>query len=251
MSKKPRVLVLTGYGINCDEETAYAWRRAGAAPRRVHLNELIAKPSLLREYEIMTLPGGFSYGDHIASGRVLAMKIRTTIMDDLREFVSRGKLVLGICNGFQILIKAGILPAVDGDSTRQTASLVHNDSGRFEDRWVTLRRSAKTPCVFLEGIEHLQLPVRHGEGKFVTVSRAVLTRIRRHGGAALRYEGDRYPDNPNGSVDNIAGVCDPTGRVFGLMPHPEAYLLPQQAAGRGYDGPTGLALFENAVQYLR
>lgn len=256
---KPRALIVTGFGINCDNETAYAFERAGGDAERVHLNDLIDAPERLHEFHILAVPGGFSFGDDIASGRVLANRIRYKLGDQLQRFIDDGKLVIGICNGFQVLVKMGLLPALDG-GFKQEATLTHNDSARFEDRWVWLESDTSTPCVWVREIDTMELPIRHGEGKFIAPD-DVLARMQAAGQIALRYSTKRggsangaYPANPNGSVDDIAGICDATGRVFGLMPHPEAFLdrtnhprwtrehIPQDGAG--------LKIFQNAVYYV-
>lgn len=223
-------LVLSGFGINCEAETAEAFRRAGAEPRIVHVNDLIEEPAVLTQTHILIVPGGFSFGDDVASGRILANRLRYQLAEPLHVFVQAGKLVIGICNGFQVLVKMGLLPRLDSQF-RQDVTLTYNDSDRFEDRWVYLRRETGTRCVWLEGIDRIELPVRHGEGKFVARDDTVLQALRSNGQIALRYcasDGEPargvYPENPNGSVDDIAGICDPSGRIFGLMPHPEAYL---------------------------
>jgi phosphoribosylformylglycinamidine synthase len=259
MTEPPRALVLTGFGINCDVETTYAFERAGARAERVHLNDLITDPDRLARAQILAVPGGFSFGDDIASGRILANRLRYRLGEALREFVAAGKLVIGICNGFQVLVKMGMLPAANG-AFRQTVTLAHNDSGRFEDRWVRLRIEVGVRCVWLEGMDELELPVRHGEGKFVPLNEGTIRELEARGQIALRYcrpdgsrAGGEYPFNPNGSIGDVAGMCDTTGRVFGLMPHPEAYVwrtnhpcwtrleLPEEGAG--------LAVFRNAVKY--
>jgi len=251
-------LILTGFGINCDYETEFGFHLAGAQTDRVHLNDLIADKSALDRYNILAVPGGFSFGDDIASGKVLANRMRYALGDELRRFVADGRLVIGICNGFQVLTKMGLLPGFDG-KLEQQVTVAFNDSGKFEDRWVTLEQDAASQCVFTRGIETITLPVRHGEGKFVPRDDATLDRLRAEGCVVFRYVSPdggpvAYPDNPNGSVDDIAGICDPTGRILGMMPHPEGYLhrtnhprwtrmnLPEQGAGR--------AVFENAVRYV-
>ncbi len=256
---KVRALVLTGYGINCDGETQEALQRAGARADRVHLNDVIAAPGMFDDYHIFAIPGGFSFGDDIASGKILANRLRYRLGEPIKKFLADGKLAIGICNGFQVMVKMGILPLRDGEFV-QEVTLTHNDSGRFENRWVRLSVEPGTRCVWLKGIESFELPVRHGEGKFIPDSDAVLSRLEANGQVALRYvaaDGRRaegkFPENPNGSIADVAGICDPSGRVFGLMPHPEAYVervhhprwyreaLPEEGAG--------LAVFRNAVEY--
>jgi len=260
LTDKPRALVLTGYGINCDYETWHCLCRTGAETARVHLGDLISGHSALEDYHILVVPGGFSFGDNISSGIVFANKLRFHLGDSLEAFIRAGKLILGICNGFQVLVKLGLLPAFDGDHGKQTVSLTYNDSGRFEDRWVHLEVSRNTNCVFVKGIERLYLPVRHGEGKFITDSRDVLQRIVTGRQLVLTYT-DRdgrpplYPDNPNGSMGDVAGICDPTGRIFGLMPHPEAYNHrtnhPHWTREDVPEEGQGLAIFRNAVEFTR
>lgn len=255
-----RALVLTGFGINCDAETKAALDRAGAEAKRIHLNDVIASPAMLSGFHILAIPGGFSFGDDVASGKIFANRLRYRLGGELKKFIDDGKLVIGICNGFQVMVKMGILPLFDGEFV-QEVTLTSNDSGRFENRWVNLTADPNTRCVWLEGISALPLPVRHGEGKFIPRDDAVLRRLRENGQIALRYslaDGTaacgKFPDNPNGATDDIAGICDPTGRVFGLMPHPEANVhrtnhpcwtredLPEE-------GP-GMKVFRNAVQYV-
>lgn len=262
---KPRVLVLTGYGINCDYETEYAFNmpRVGGRAERVHVNDLIAggaNGKSLNEYDILAVPGGFAYGDDIAAGKVLANKLRYSLREQLDNFIDDGKLVIGICNGFQALVKLGLLPAIDKRYGEQQITLTYNDSNKFEDRWVYLAVNPKSRCVFTRGIDRIYLPVRHGEGKLITGDRKVLERLKRRGHIVLRYvnkdgEVDGYPHNPNGSEDNIAGLCDPTGRIFGLMPHPEGYLFPtshprwtrEKIPREGM----GVAVFRNAIRYIK
>jgi phosphoribosylformylglycinamidine synthase len=258
--RKPRALVLTGYGINCDYETAHAFNlpSVGGEAVRVHLNDLIAAPTMLRDYQVFVLPGGFSFGDDIASGKVLAMKLRAHLLDPLCEFVARGRLVLGICNGFQVLVKLGLLPNLAGTCT-QDVTLTFNDSGRFEDRWVYLAVNPASTCVFTMGMDRVYLPVRHGEGKFIPRDQATLATLTDSGCVVMRYvaPGSQlvgYPWNPNGSVANVAGLCDPTGRIFGLMPHPEAYLHftnhPRWTRESVPAEGMGVQVFRNAVIYV-
>lgn len=248
----PRALVLRAPGTNCDHETALAFERAGGLARRLHVRALAERPAAVDDFQIVCIPGGFSYGDDIASGRIFALELRTRLGDMLRRFHDRGGLILGICNGFQVLLQTGLLLA-DPDGSRQ-ATLAHNTSGRYIDRWVTLR-SETTPCVFLGGLAELELPVAHAEGRFVPRSDADLAALAAAGQVPLRYAPDRMKNstNPNGSVADIAGACDPTGRVFGLMPHPERFVLatqhPAWHSRLDPDSPgSGLAIFVNAVR---
>ncbi|HQT44351.1 MAG TPA: phosphoribosylformylglycinamidine synthase I [Candidatus Micrarchaeota archaeon] len=257
-NKEPRVLVLSGFGINCENETAKAFELAGALPRIMHATELIASPKSLLEYDILAIPGGFSFGDDLGSGKVLGNKLKAKMSPEIMEFVKSGKLIIGICNGFQVLVKMGLLPATGGNYMTQEATVTYNDSGRFEDRWVYLKANPSSSCIFTKGIAgRLYFPVRHGEGKFVPSSNALLEKMFVKGQVALQYTDEAgnlagYPYNPNGSIQNIAGVCDESGRIFGLMPHPEAYLYrenhPRFARG-GKLEPLGLVIFKNAVDY--
>ena len=253
----PNVLVLRAPGTNCDAETAHAFELAGAATERIHVQQLLESPKLLERFQVLCLPGGFSFGDDIASGRILGNQLRLRLAESLLAFREEGKLVLGICNGFQVLMKTGLLD-VDDDQGPQ-ATLAWNDSGKYEARWVTLDVQPAS-CVFLAGIERLDVPVAHAEGKFAVRDQAALEQFDREGRLVLRYAGlddspIAYPANPNGSAGNVAGICDRTGRVLGLMPHPERFV-------RGEQHPTwtrnstetagaGLRLFENAVAYFR
>ncbi len=255
-----KVLVLSGFGINCENETAKAFELAGALPRIMHATELIASPKSLLEYDIFAIPGGFSFGDDLGSGKVLGNKLKAKMSPEIMEFVRSGKLIIGICNGFQTLVKIGLLPATGGNYMAQEATVTYNDSGRFEDRWVYMKANPSSSCIFTKGISgRLYLPVRHGEGKFVPSSNALLEKMFVKGQVALQYTDESgnlagYPYNPNGSIQNIAGVCDESGRVFGLMPHPEAYLYrenhPRFARG-GKLEPLGLVIFKNAVDYVK
>lgn len=260
--KKPRVLVLTGYGINCDYETEFAFNMdsVGGDAKRVHINDLIDGYDSLDEYQILAFPGGFSFGDDIAAGKVLALKFEYGLGPQLEKFINDGKLILGICNGFQAMVKMKLLPRLDS-SQQQDVTLTINDSGRFEDRWVYLKVSPDSPCAFTKGIESLYLPVRHGEGKFVPSTSEIHHTLVGNNQIVVRYcdaEGRTdcpYPLNPNGSTDSIAGVCDPTGRIFGLMPHPEGYLFrTQHPRWTREDLPeegAGVQVFRNAVEFAR
>ena len=261
-----RVIVLRTAGTNCDGETAYAFQECGAGVDRVHINRLVSRQVSLRDYHILAVPGGFTYGDDIMSGRILANELRLNLGKDLEDFISSGKLVIGICNGFQVLVRAGILPGpLTGQApwhpdVPQTVSLTHNDSGKFEDRWVHLRVSGTS--VWTEGLpDVIFLPVAHAEGKFVAQDDAILRSLRENGQVIFRYtsadgQPAEYPANPNGSADHIAGVSDRTGRVLGLMPHPERHLSVTQhpAWTRMRIRPEygdGARIFQNGVAYVR
>jgi phosphoribosylformylglycinamidine synthase I len=255
---RPKVLVLTGYGINCDYETEFAFQLAGAHAQRVHLNDIIADRAQLKEFQIMAIPGGFSFGDDIASGKVLANKLKYNLSAELERFIDDGKPIIGICNGFQVMVRLGLLPAFDRDYGAQVTSLTFNDSGRFEARWVYLKVNHDSPCIFTRGMDRIYLPLRSGEGKFIPQGEEVRQRLWRNQHVVLQYvdnEGGAggYPWNPNGSIDNIAGLCDETGRVFGLMPHPEAFAFrtnhPRWTREHLREGE-GLAIFRNAVRWV-
>jgi len=253
---KPRVLILRAPGTNCDEETAEAWRRAGAEPALSHVDRLVERPEVLDGVPILTIPGGFSYGDDLGAGRILAFRV-SAIEDRLRTFHERGGLILGICNGFQVLVHSGLLP---GGPERPRATITANDSGHFECRWVRLAVQPND-SPFLTDTRLIEAPVAHGEGKFLVESEAALERLERAGQLVLRYanaEGratQDYPANPNGSPRAVAGIVDPTGRILGLMPHPERNIHPlhhPQWTRRGPDAaPSGLAIFRNAVAACR
>ncbi len=251
---KPRVCILKTDGTNCDQETAHAFSLAGADTKTVLLNELIARKEMLNEFQILALPGGFSYGDDIASGKLFALELELFLKEQLHEFVAQKKLIIGICNGFQVLVRAKLLPHIE--SSRQYATLTTNDSGAFECRWVQLKVE-KSNCVFTQGLENksIMLPVAHAEGKFYAQA-ADLEQIEAKQLVALRYADDtgntqKYPANPNGSLHAIAGACDETGRVFGLMPHPERFVYEYQHPQRTRTlvEPFGRMIFSNAVNY--
>lgn len=262
---RPPILIITGYGLNCEAESAHAWRLAGAEPRLVHLHDLIDDPTPLRESAGLMIIGGFSFGDHLGSGLVFANRLRLRLGDELRAFLEKGRIVMGVCNGFQILTKLGLLPGLGADRFEPTVSLQQNECGHFLNRWVRVRFEPNSPCIFTRGLAEMDLPVRHGEGRVFPASKQILSLIERKKLVACRYVDpatgkptQRFPHNPNGSVKAIAGLCDPTGRVFGLMPHPEAYLFPenhpnwdfQRLRGTLPEYGSGLSLFINAVNYL-
>ncbi|MFM8891706.1 MAG: phosphoribosylformylglycinamidine synthase subunit PurQ [Planctomycetia bacterium] len=249
----PRSLILRAPGTNCDHETAHAFERAGAVARRVHVRALADKPSLADDFQILCIPGGFSYGDDIASGRIFALELRMRLADTLAKFRDRGGLILGICNGFQVLLQTGLLLA-DPRSGAARASLAHNTSGRFIDRWVNLR-AVPGRCVFLQGLDRFELPIAHGEGRFVTGSAEDFTAFDAAGQLVLRYDVDPsgIPCNPNGAMGDVAGACDSTGRILGLMPHPERFIdAIQHPAWNGRIDPAaagaGLRFFASAVK---
>ena len=253
---KPNVLVLRAPGTNCDVETAYAFELAGAHAERIHINRLLEDPALPDRFQILCFPGGFSFGDDVASGRILAATIHHHLTETIQRFRDAKKLVLGICNGFQILIKSGILIPEDGHGLR--ATLTWNKSGVYPDRWARLAADGDK-CVFLRGVKELYLPVAHAEGRFAARSEEVLDELEKAGCLALRYVSE---DNPNGAARDVAGVCDETGRVFGLMPHPERHIDATQhprwtrlAPGARPKNPEtagdGFILFKNAVDYFQ
>jgi phosphoribosylformylglycinamidine synthase len=233
---------------------------AGAGTQLLHINRLLENPRLLDQFQILLFPGGFSYGDDIAAGKILANQIAHHLRDDLRRFVEAEKPVIGICNGFQVLVKTDLLPGPLSGRTGQTATLTNNDCGRFIDRWMHLAARGRK-CVWTHGIEQIELPIAHGEGKFVPVDQAARKALWDNDQIALVYvkpDGSaacgQSPENPNGSIDDIAGVCDSTGLVFGLMPHPERYVDALQhyawtSRPRGIEG-AGLRIFRNAVQHV-
>ena len=261
-----RVLVIRAAGTNCDAETVYAWEQAGAVAEAVHVNRLMERRACLREYQALTVPGGFSYGDDIAAGKLLANQLRHHLGDELRRFVGDGKLILGICNGFQVLVKAGLLPGDEagdgGDGPwRRKVTIAFNEQGRFEDRWVYLRAEARD-SPWLECGETIRLPMAHAEGRVLTDGEGTLAALRSDNHVALRYvdaagRPGGFPINPNGSEDDIAGLVDRTGRVLGLMPHPERNVHPRHdplaepgappAAGAE---PAGRRIFQRAVRFL-
>jgi len=258
---QPRVLILRAPGTNCDQETAFAFQTAGGRPTVVHLNRLLENSRLAADYQILAIPGGFSYGDDISAGRIFGNQIRHHLRDSLEQFKAAGKLIIGICNGLQILVKSGVLLPDRADEPIATLTL--NESGKFEDRWVNLR-VVSDKCAFLRGIDHMYLPVAHAEGKFVARDEATLKNLDVAGQLVLRYTAAPdastpqfdpvpYPANPNGASLNVAGLCDESGRVFGLMPHPERHIDPTQHprwTREPRERGDGLAIFENAVRYF-
>ena len=275
MSDNVRVAVLFGFGINCDRETAAVFDMVGGTSERLHVNHLVQGNRSLEEFDILAVPGGFSFGDHLGSGRLLGNRLRFALRNQLQKFVNSGKPIIGICNGFQALVKTGLLPGPENASLEpdliQRASLTLNNTGRYEDRWVTLEFDSESPCIWTKGIQRIECPVRHGEGRFVMPTDAELDRLSTNHQLTVRYVDPLtesglglsddllpFPLSPNGSMRNIAGICDPTGLVFGLMPHPEAFytmwLHPEHTSMNLEDDEwegSGLQIFRNAVEYVR
>ena len=275
MTDNVRVAVLFGFGINCDRETAAVFDMVGGTSERLHVNHLVQGNRSLEEFDILAVPGGFSFGDHLGSGRLLGNRLRFALREQLQKFVSSGKPIIGICNGFQALVKTGLLPGPENASLEpdliQRASLTLNNTGRYEDRWVTLEFDSASPCIWTKGIQRIECPVRHGEGRFVMPTEMELDSLSQNHQLTVRYVDPStelgaglsddllpFPLSPNGSMRNIAGICDPTGLVFGLMPHPEAFytmwLHPEHTSMKLNEGEwegSGLQIFRNAVEYVR
>jgi phosphoribosylformylglycinamidine synthase subunit PurQ / glutaminase len=265
MERKAKVIVLRTAGTNCDQETVFAFKSVGAKVDLVHINKLFKGEVFLSDYHILAIPGGFSYGDDIISGRILANELRLRLGGDIQNFINDGKLIIGICNGFQVLVRAGILagPLTDEPwqpGMTQNVTLTYNDSGKFEDRWVHLALSGKS--VWTQGVdESIYIPVAHAEGKFVPRDKDVLKKLKDNGQVVFRYcdtkgRTPQYPDNPNGSVDHIAGISDRTGRILGLMPHPERHFLFTHhpfwtRLDKKNKHGQGAKIFENGVNYVK
>jgi len=271
-----KALVLTGYGLNCDYETDYSLKVAGADPERIHINELISSGKNnsrvnLDNFHILVLGGGFSWADDHGAGVIMAAKLRYNIGEAIEEFIRNGKLIIGICNGFQALVNLGLLPGFDGDYRSRKVAVTYNDCGNFVDTWVKLKVKEDTACIFTKGISTLELPVRHGEGK-VYAREEIIDRLIKERQVVIQYadqDGNpaygKWPLNPNGSLYDIAGVCDSTGRIFGVMPHPEAYNhytnhpdwvskreeLARIGKGIEKEEGEGITIFRNAVQYVK
>jgi phosphoribosylformylglycinamidine synthase I len=271
-----KALVLTGYGLNCDYETDFSLKAAGAESHRVHINEIIsgrgpANAVRLQDYHILVFGGGFSWADDHGAGVVMASKLKRHMGEQIERFIEEGKLILGICNGFQCLVNLGLLPAFNLEYGERRVALTYNDSGNFVDTWVNLRINPKSPCVFTKGITTIELPVRHGEGKFYAKAGDVEQLFQNHQ-VVLQYADEKgneakgkWPLNPNGSLRDIAGICDPSGRILGLMPHPEAFnhytnhpdwtrkkhIAKQGKKPESSSEGEGMKIFRNAVSYLK
>ncbi len=258
--KRPKALILKADGINRDEDLRFAFELAGADAKLVHINDLRLKYEKLSDYQILGIPGGFAYGDDIVAGKVLAVEIIAYLGDEIRKFISRpSTAVIGICNGFQVLVRTGLVPF--GHLGEMDATLINNDSGHFECRWIKLKAEKNSKSKFLQGMENetIWYPVAHGEGKFVATPK-VLNQIEKDNLVAFRYVDDngkptqKYPDNPNGAMNAIVGISDETGRILGLMPHPECFVRIEQHPNwrRGeVKSPQGLPLFENIVKFVQ
>lgn len=262
-----KVLILRTAGTNCDQETKVAFELLGVAVKLQHVNEFVKGRDKMYNYQVIAFPGGFTYGDDVAAGAVLANELKMKLKEQLEKFLRKNGLIIGICNGFQALVKTGILPG--SKNWRQEVSLGCNDSGKFEDRWVYLKKpkiknqklKAEDKCVWTQGIDEvIYLPVAHGEGKFIPKDKRILEDLRDRGKIVFQYcdktsKLSSYPDNPNGSVEHIAGICDDTGRIFGLMPHPERFVFktqhPRWTRGEA-NGPVpdGLKIFKNGIEFL-
>jgi len=264
---KPKALILTGYGINCDEETQFAFEKAGARAERVHVNDIISKDRKLQDYQILVFPGGFSFGDDTGSGNALACRVKNHLWENVERFVQEDKLVLGVCNGFQVITRLGLLPAIDGKYGAQQVALVHNDNARYTDRWVDLQFSGNSP--WTNGLGEMMVPIAHGEGKLYADAKTLETLHKRNLIAAKYVDGNAcsyqcLAPNPNGSLDDIAGLTDESGKVFGLMPHPERaidftqlpnWTLLKEKYKRAHkkvpeEGP-GIQIFRNGVNYFK
>ncbi len=266
MTVKPKTLILTGYGVNSEAESRFAWEQAGAAPELVHLLDFFEQPDMLRRFQVLMLAGGCSFGGNMGAGHVLALRLRRRAGEVLLRFVESGGLMLGVDDGFQTMIKLGLLPGLDGDYSKQRLALTMNDCGVFINQWVVLRFEPNSPCVFTKGLDFMPLPVRHAEGKVFIKEPGLLDRMEQAGCVACRYANPEngeiardFPANPSGSMQAIAGLCDPTGRIFGLMPHPDGYLFPENHPNWDFQKHEallpkqglGLRLFENAVSCLK
>ena len=265
---KPKALILTGYGINCDDETCYAFEKAGALSSILHINDIISNPEMLKEFQIIAFPGGFSFGDDTGSGKALANRIRNSLYDDFKHFIERDTLMLGICNGFQVMVNLGIIPGIGGIMTEAQVSLEPNRSLNYECRWIDLKIEKNSSSIFTKGIDMLHLPVAHGEGNFYA-PKETITKIEEMGLVTMRYSfpdgkpcNSEFPCNPNGSINDIAAISDKSGRIMGIMPHPERNILfthrddwtflkeklKREGKNISEEGE-GIQIFRNAVRY--
>jgi phosphoribosylformylglycinamidine synthase subunit PurQ / glutaminase len=266
---KPKILILAGYGINCDDETKFAFDYAGGESQIIHINDLIEKKSLLKDYQIFVFPGGFSYGDDTGSGLALANRIKNNLIDELTDFINRDTLMLGICNGFQAMVNIGVIPAFKKNSSVTEVALKHNKTFRYQCRWVDLKVNKNSPSIFTKGIDYLHIPIAHAEGNFYADEETIL-KIENENLSTLKYiksheenANGEFPFNPNGSINDIASICNSTGRIMGMMPHPERgifstqredwTLLKEEMNREGKSLPhetEGVKIFKNAVNYF-
>ncbi len=248
----PQALIVRAAGTNCDQETIHALTVAGAECHLTHVNQILSGRIRLHPFQILVFPGGFSYGDDISAGKVLANELRLRLKDQLAKFIESKKLVIGICNGFQILVKAGLLPGFDPVDEEQTVTLAQNDSGRFQCEWTKMAID-KSAAAWLDGMPAtLDLPIAHGEGKFITANPKIMAQLKKNRQVFLRYS----PVNPNGSEADIAGICNPGGNVIGMMPHPERFVTRYQhpnwpSVMKNGDNGDGFYFWERAVGYAR
>lgn len=264
-----KIAVITGYGINCEEETAHCFDQAGGKSEIIHINSLINKEKNLKNYNILAFPGGFSYGDDTGSGNALANKIKNNLSQEILQFAKSDKLIIGICNGFQILTNLGLVPATDEAYDNRQSILMHNASVRYQCRWIYVKNISKK-CIWTKGIDQLHLPIAHGEGNFF-IEKNILNQMKKNDQIVLKYVTEngkdakgKFPDNPNGAMEDIAAICDPSGRIFGLMPHPERFnsftnedgwpLKKEFLIRAGKSLPTegdGMQIFKNAIKYFK
>ena len=264
----PKAIIITGYGINSEEETAYCFKKAGAQTDIIHINDLIDGHKKISDYQIMAFPGGFSYGDDTGSGNALANKIRNNLNDEMLNFAQKDKLIIGICNGFQIIANLGMVPATKGQYDKTQVALMRNASARHECHWIKMKTSS-SKCIWTKDIKTLHSPVSHGEGNFYA-EKEILDHLNSNDQVVLRYikpdeslANGQYPHNPNGAAEDIAGICDESGRILGLMPHPERFnafeneydwpLKKEELIRQGKEIPkdgAGLKIFQNAVEYF-
>ncbi|SDN80221.1 phosphoribosylformylglycinamidine synthase [Desulfonauticus submarinus] len=263
-----KVLVITGYGTNCERESAYAAKKAGADEVQIcFFSDLIQEKINIQKFNFLIFPGGFLDGDDLGAAQAAAIRWKysktisgKSLKKELESFLKENKIILGICNGFQLLAKLGLLPALNNNYFERQVSLSYNDSAKFEDRWVYLKINPQSPCIFTKDLDFLYLPVRHGEGKVIPFNKEILTKIQKNNLIALQYMDpktksptEKYPENPNGSPLGIAGLTDPSGRILGLMPHPEAYnhRTNHPAWTRNISSPLGTVIFEKGIEYLK
>ncbi|NLB60540.1 MAG: phosphoribosylformylglycinamidine synthase subunit PurQ [Lentisphaerae bacterium] len=265
MASKPKVLIITGYGLSCEAESQAAWEMAGAQVQAMHLHDLLAAPAQLLQYQALMLIGGASFGDQLGAGQVLAGRLRGRLQSELHAFIAQGHLLLGIDNGFLVMLKLGLLPGLDGQYSKPRLSALLNDSATFQTRWVRVGFE-NTPCVFTRGLPPMDLPIGHAEGKLFTPDKKLLERLETEGAVACRYldpltdePANSFPHNPRVSLNVIAGLCDPSGPICVLLPDPEAYLFPeshpqwtrQKISGNLPTEGWGLQIFRKAVAHLR